>query len=55
MLKYLVTIPNHPPFITNYYSLNFFIKGMTIYNLLSRTFTTDGKTWKDIEEDFLPK
>lgn len=41
-------------FYTNWFDPeNNYIEGMTVFNLLTHTFTTDGKTWKEIVQDHL--
>lgn len=41
-------------FYTNYYDYeNNYIEGSVVFNLLQNTFTTDGITWEEIEEDHL--
>jgi hypothetical protein len=53
-MRYLVTFESVTPFFTHYFDAeNHFIDGMTVYDLVQRKYTTDGKTWNDIEIDVL--
>lgn len=41
-------------FYTNWYDFeNNYVPGMVVFNLLSNEYTTDGTTWKPIEQDHL--
>jgi hypothetical protein len=56
MKRYLITTTVQHPFITDWFdSENHFNEevGMVVYDLLSCTYTTDGITWNDIQEDHL--
>jgi hypothetical protein len=49
-----ITSPGEPPFFTPYFDAeNHFVDGMTVYDLFARLYTTDGETWKPINEDVL--
>lgn len=51
---YLITIPNEPPFVTTCYDFtNNFVDGMVVYNLITKQYSYDGKTFIDIEIDHL--
>lgn len=53
-MTYLITTPNNPPFLTYYYDfINHFTDGMVVYNLITKQYSYDGKTFIDIEEDHL--
>jgi len=53
-MQYLITTPNDPPFLTNWYSFeNNYIKGMVVYDLINYTYSTDGKIFNPITEDNL--
>jgi hypothetical protein len=55
-MRYLITTKEHPPAYTNWFDLeNHFNSdiGMIVYDLVECKFTTDGKTWHDIEIDHL--
>lgn len=53
-MKYLITLPNQEPFLTNWYDYeNNYSEGMIVYDLETYKFTIDGKTWNDIMEDSL--
>lgn len=53
-MRYLITHPENEPFITEWYDYeNNYEKGMVIYDLVKFYFTTDGKTWKEINQDHL--
>lgn len=53
-MQYLITLKDNEPFVTNYYDYeNHYIDGMTVYNLLNYTYTTDGINWDGITEDHL--
>lgn len=53
-MQYLITMPDEPPFLTNWYDFpNNFVEGMVIYNLTNFTYSYDGKTFIDIPEDHL--
>jgi len=57
MKKFLITtLDGEEPFFTDYFNAeNHFNPdiGMTIYNLIAGTYTTDGTTWTEIECDHL--
>jgi len=41
-------------FYTNWFDVdNLYVQGMTVVNRINHTYTTDGKTWLEIEEDHL--
>ena len=51
---YLITQHLLEPFITQYYEYeNCYVKGMIVYNLINKTYTTDGLNWMDISIDHL--
>lgn len=55
-MNYLIVTDSHAPFYTNWFdAANNFNKedNMIVFNLLSHTYTTDGKTWHLITEDSL--
>lgn len=55
-MRYLVTTKNKSPFFTNWFEPeNHFNPDveMVVYDLVELKFTTDGKTWEDIEIDHL--
>ena len=57
-MRYLITIKNGPPFLTDWFELennynNSDHLGMVVYDLSQRKYCDDGKTWKDIVEDHL--
>lgn len=53
-MNYLIPQEGHEPFLTNWYDYeNNYNEGMVIYNLLSGTYSTDGITFKEIQEDYL--
>jgi hypothetical protein len=56
-MRYLVTTEEtYMPFLTdNFDSKNHFNMaiGMIVYDLFQKKYTTDGKTWRNIEEDHL--
>ena len=53
-MRYLIINPDHEPFLTNWFDYpNFFVMGMTVFDLHDYTYTTDGDNWKDITEDHL--
>ncbi len=53
-MRYLITIPNEAPFLTNWYSFeNNYIQGMVIYDLNKLTYSTDGKRFVVIDFDHL--
>lgn len=53
-MKYLITIPQQPPFLTNWYNFeNHFILGMVVYDLHNFTYSTNGKQFNDIPQDHL--
>lgn len=53
-MRYLVTSTNFLPFLTHWFDAeNNFSEGMTVYNLIVKTYTTDGINWKDIKHDHL--
>ena len=53
-MNYLIIQHGHAPFYTNWFHYpNHFIEGMTVINLLSDTYTTDGRNWNDIAQDHL--
>lgn len=52
-MNYLILI-NGDAFYTNWFDVeNNYIDGMVVFNILSDSFTTDGQTWKEINEDSL--
>lgn len=56
MTKYLVTILGEAPFFSDRFDIeNHFMSdiGMVVYDLNKGKYTDDGKTWKDIQVDFL--
>ena len=55
-MRYLITTNAQPPFLTGwFYAENNFNPevGMIVYDLYKNKFTTDGKTWQNIEIDHL--
>lgn len=55
-MTYLIITDSHEPFYTNWFDAeNNFNKdeNMIVFNLLSRTYTTDGKIWHQTKEDHL--
>lgn len=53
-MRYLITTPNETPFLSPYFEAeNHFVDGMTVYDIFAQLYTTDGKTWKRINEDRL--
>lgn len=53
-MNYLIIGKDFEPFLTNWYGFeNNYNEGMTIFNLLASTYSTDGFTWKEIEIDHL--
>ena len=53
-MRYLITHPDHKPFFSAYFDAeNHFAEGMTGYDIFSKLYTTDGKTWKPVQTDHL--
>jgi len=53
-MRYLITIPDLEPFLTNWYSFeNNYVSGMVIYDLYNSTYSTDGETFTPLKEDSL--
>ena len=53
-MNYLITHHNFEPFYTNWFEYpNHYLEGMTVFNLLDNTYTTNGIDWKEITEDHL--
>lgn len=53
-MNYLITHPDFEPFYTNWFDVhNNYIHGMTVFNLLNVTHTTDGIHWVDTKIDSL--
>jgi hypothetical protein len=53
-MRYLITMPNEPPAVTPWFTLeNFYVSGMTVYDLYQFKYCDDGIEWKDIREDHL--
>jgi hypothetical protein len=51
---YLITQSPYEPFIPQYYEYeNHYVKGMIVYNLLNKKYTTDGINWINISFDHL--
>lgn len=53
---YLVTQPNHPPFLTTHFDFeNHWQEGMVVYHFMGNHhyYTTDGKNWQPVEFDSL--
>ena len=56
MYQYLITTKTGEPFFTDWFDPenNFNAEaGMVVYDLFNYLYTTDGKNWKDIQEDHL--
>ena len=55
-MRYLITTEGSSPFLTAWFdpenNFNPDLK-MVVYDLMKRVYTTDGKTWLDIEIDHL--
>jgi hypothetical protein len=55
-MRYLITTAGGEPFLTEWFDAeNNFTEsvGMVVYDLCTFKYTTDGRTWKDINEDNL--
>ena len=53
-MRYLITMPYNEPFFTEWFDAeNNFAETMTVYDLAEGFYTTDGITWKEIQEDQL--
>lgn len=53
-MNYLIVSPYIEPFYTNWFDAeNNFVEGMTVFNLLTHCYTTNGKDWKEITQDHL--
>ena len=55
-MRYLITTNTHAPFFTTWFCpVNDFNAevGMVVYDLETGLYTTDGVTWKEIEENHL--
>lgn len=53
MYEYLIIAPNAKPFYTNWVSDELMPPDATVINLLNDTFSRDGVTWEEIDEDHL--
>lgn len=56
IMRYLITTKDAMPFLTKWFQAeNHFNEGleMIVYDLFECKYTTDGKTWNDIEVDTL--
>jgi hypothetical protein len=51
-MEYLVIFENKA-FYTNYFDKDKYQVGMTVFNMWEDVFTTDGKTWNEIDIDTL--
>jgi hypothetical protein len=54
-MKYLVVTDSKEPFLTNWFDEEKFIPddNMIVFDLVKRTYTTDGKKWVFIKVDHL--
>lgn len=55
-MNYLIFTDSHEPFYTNWFDAENHFNGednMVVFNLLSHTYTIDGKTLNEIKEDHL--
>jgi hypothetical protein len=53
-MRYLITTPIAPPFFAPFFDAeNHFVDGMTVYDLFSKIYTTDGQNWKSINDETL--
>lgn len=52
-MRYLITTPEHPPFLTKWYNPENHESGMIVYDLFTLLFTEDGIFWNQISIDNL--
>ena len=54
-MRYLITTTDGKrPFLSNWFDANnHFETGMIVYDIRNYLYTTDGKTWQDLEADHL--
>ena len=53
-MRYIIFFDGQPPFYTKYFDAeNTFQPGMTVVDLLSDLYTTDGVTWLKMQVDHL--
>ncbi|MAO66221.1 MAG: hypothetical protein CL666_14595 [Balneola sp.] len=52
--NFLIVMPGEEPFMTQWFEKeNHWREGMTVFNLHSGRYSTDGEEWKEIERDHL--
>jgi hypothetical protein len=49
-MTYIVIAPGTDPVTTNWFNPAEYIKGSLVINISSKTYTKDGKTWREIEK-----
>jgi len=52
-MRYLITTPTDPPFLTKWYNPENHTTGMVVYDLFTLLFSEDGINWKEISIDKL--
>ena len=52
-MRYLITTPDQPPFLTKWHNPENHTTGMVVYDLLTLLFSEDGVNWKEISIDKL--
>lgn len=54
--RYLITIPNKEPFLSHWFDADNHFNaelGMVVFDLANGLYTTDGKNWKELNENHL--
>ena len=52
-MRYLITTPDQPPFLTKWHNTENHTTGMVVYDLLTLLFSEDGVFWNQISIDKL--
>lgn len=52
-MRYLIHLKNAAYFTQLFDKENHFVNGMVVYDLHRKIFSTDGVTWKEIQDDTL--